>query len=167
MTGRVWKFGSGVDTDCMAPGQYMKLPIETLAKHCFESLRPEFAAEVRQGDIIVAARNFGAGSSREQAPQALKQLGIRVLIAESFAGIFYRNALNLGLFAMVCERAGEIPDGCLVDVNPKLGVVSMVQSGETLVCEKIPGFLLDMVEAGGLLLYLKKSVAQKSTTQPI
>lgn len=160
MSGRVWKFGDAVDTDVMAPGQYMKLPIEELATHCLKSVRPEFAAQVQLGDIIVAGRNFGVGSSREQAPQALRQLGIRAVLAESFAGIFYRNALNLGLVVMVCEHASQIQDASIAEVDPKLGLLTLPQSGASYPCEKIPEFLLDMVEAGGLLPYLKQSATR-------
>lgn len=157
MTARVWKFGDGVDTDGMAPGLHMKLPIEQLATHCFESLRPEFASGVKPGDIVIAGRNFGIGSSREQAPQALKQLGIRAVLAVSFAGIFYRNALNLGLVVMVCDRATEIPDGAHVQLDPRLGRVTIPELDCIFTCEKVPDFLLDMVDAGGLLPYLKRS----------
>ena len=101
---RIWRFGDGIDTDAMAPGQYMKLPIEELARHCLEGVRPEFAASVRPGDVIVAGANFGVGSSREQAPQALATLGVAGVVAVSFAGLFYRNAINLGLPVLVCGR---------------------------------------------------------------
>ena len=94
---RIWRFGDGIDTDAMAPGEYMKLPIEQIAEHCMEVVRPEFAAAVRPGDVVVAGANFGIGSSREQAPQALVALGVAGVVAASFAGLFYRNAINLGL----------------------------------------------------------------------
>ena len=111
MSGRVWKLGDNIDTDALAPGQYMKFNIDVIAAHCLESLRPEFAAAVSAGDVIVAGRNFGAGSSREQAPQALKHLGIAAVVAESFAGLFYRNALNLGLPVVVSAEVAQIGEG--------------------------------------------------------
>jgi 3-isopropylmalate/(R)-2-methylmalate dehydratase small subunit len=160
MSGRTWKFGDGVDTDVMAPGKYMKLQIEQLATHCLEAVRPEFAASVRDGDVVVAGRNFGIGSSREQAAQALKTLGIRAVLAQSFGGIFYRNALNLGLIVLVCEQADAIPDGVLVEVDPIAGRVLLPGQCVSLSCEPISPFLLEMVEAGGLLLHLKKRLAR-------
>jgi 3-isopropylmalate dehydratase small subunit len=108
---KAWVFGDNVDTDVLAPGRYMKLPIEEIAKHCLEAIDSSFAASVQPGDIVVAGRNFGAGSSREQAPAALRHLGVAALVAESFAGLFYRNALNLGLLALVCAGAKRIRPG--------------------------------------------------------
>src|SRR5712691_5724184 len=98
---RAWVFGDDIDTDVLAPGKYMKFDLDEIAMHCLESVDPTFANSVKPGDVLVAGRNFGAGSSREQAPAALKHLGIAALVAESFAGMFYRNALNLGLPAVV------------------------------------------------------------------
>jgi 3-isopropylmalate/(R)-2-methylmalate dehydratase small subunit len=162
MSGRTWKFADGVDTDAMAPGQYMKLPIEQVAVHCMESVRPEFAAAVREGDMLIAGSNFGIGSSREQAPQALKALGIRAVVAQSFGGIFYRNALNLGLIALVCPDTDVIPDGAHIEVDPILGRITLPGQGVSLACEPLPAFLLEMVEDGGLLPHLKKRMALKA-----
>lgn len=159
MSGRVWKFGDNLDTDAMAPGQYMKCSIEELARHCLESVRPEFASSVQPGDVVVAGRNLGAGSSREQAPQALKALGVTALVAVSYAGLFYRNALNLGLAALVCEQAESIPDGAMIVVDHEASRIVLPELGRTLACEPIPGFLLDMVKDGGLLPHLKKRLA--------
>ena len=162
MTGRVWKFGDSVDTDVMAPGRYMKLPIEQLAAHCLESVRPEFASAVQQGDIVVAGRNFGIGSSREQAPQALNALGIRAVVAKSFGGIFYRNALNLGLIALVCPDTDAIADGVAMEIDPIAGRLALPVQGIVLPCEPIPAFLLEMVEDGGLVPHLKKRLAREA-----
>lgn len=162
MSGRTWKFGDGIDTDVMAPGLYMKLRIEQLAAHCLESVRPEFAGAARAGDIVVAGRNFGIGSSREQAPQALKTLGIRAVVAQSFGGIFYRNALNLGLIVLVCADADAIPDGVPIEVDPVGGRIVLPAQGTSLVCEPIPAFLLEMVESGGLLPHLKNRLARNA-----
>ena len=104
MSGTVWKFGDNVDTDVLAPGAFMKGPVEELARHCLESVDPQFAAGVQPGDYVVAGRNFGVGSSREQAAQVLKLLGVAAVIAPSFAGIFYRNACNLGLAALLSRQ---------------------------------------------------------------
>jgi 3-isopropylmalate/(R)-2-methylmalate dehydratase small subunit len=157
MMGRVWKFGDGVDTDVMAPGRYMKLPIAELATHCLETVRPNFASAVRAGDVVVAGKNFGVGSSREQAPQALRELGIVAVIAVSFGGIFYRNALNLGLTTLRCAETASIPDGVGIEVDPARGEI--VWDGGRLDCERMPQFLLDMVRDGGLLPHLKRTLS--------
>lgn len=162
MSTRTWKFGDGIDTDVMAPGLYMKLPIAQLATHCLESVRPEFAANVQEGDIVVAGRNFGIGSSREQAPQALKALGVRAVVAQSFGGIFYRNALNLGLVVLVCEQADTIADGVPIEVDPVAGRITLPQQGVSLACEPVPAFLMEMVGDGGLLPHLKKRLAREA-----
>jgi 3-isopropylmalate/(R)-2-methylmalate dehydratase small subunit len=104
---KAWVFGDNVDTDVIVPGRYMKFGIDEISRHCMESAAPEFARSVRKGDVVVAGRNFGAGSSREQAPEALKHLGVSALVAESFAGLFYRNAINLGLPARKRSASGR------------------------------------------------------------
>ena len=111
LSGRAWVFGDNVDTDVLAPGIYMKSPLSELAQHCLESVDPDFARNVAPGDIVVAGENFGMGSSREQAAQALIELGVAALVAKSFARIFYRNAINLGLPALVCPEADRIKAG--------------------------------------------------------
>jgi len=153
---RAWVFGDNVDTDVLAPGRYMKLSIEEIAKHCLETMDPSFAASVRPGDILVAGRNFGTGSSREQAPAALKHLGVAALVAESFAGLFYRNAINLGLPALVCKEAKRIRAGDALRVNAETGEIQNVTTAETLACEPLPAHLMQMVRDGGLLAHLEK-----------
>lgn len=153
-TGRIWRFGDNVDTDAMAPGTYMKLGIEEIARHCLENLRPEFPAQVRAGDLLVAGENLGVGSSREQAPQALRQLGIAAIVAPSFAGLFYRNALNLGLPALVCRDAAALEDGAEATLDLDAATV-VLGDGRRIACEPIPGFLLAMLRAGGLIPHLK------------
>ena len=157
---RAWVFGDNVDTDVIAPGRYMKFGVEEIAPHCFEAVRPEFARGVRPGDVVVAGRNFGAGSSREQAPAALKHLGIAALVAESFAGLFYRNALNLGLAAVVCAQAKSIRDGDTVRVDAEAGRISNLTTGESLTCEAIPPHLMQMLRDGGLLAHLEKRLGR-------
>jgi 3-isopropylmalate/(R)-2-methylmalate dehydratase small subunit len=156
VTGRAWVFGDDVDTDAIAPGRYMKFAIEEIAKHCLESVDPAFAPGVKPGDVVVGGRNFGMGSSREQAPQALKALGVSALVARSFAGLFYRNALNLGLAAVTCADAARIRAGDRVSVDPEAGRVVNETTGETLACEPIPPHLMAMVRDGGLLAHLEK-----------
>ncbi len=165
-SGRAWVFGDNIDTDVMAPGAYMKLGIDALAKHCLEAVDPAFAGAVRPGDVVVAGRNLGAGSSREQAPQALKHLGVAALVAESFAGLFYRNAINLGLPAVVCADARRIRAGDRLRVDPEAGRIDNLTTGETLACEPIPGHLMQMVRDGGLVPHLEKRLhGAKETTR--
>jgi len=159
MSGRTWKLGDNIDTDVLAPGRYMKFGIDEIARHCLEDLLPQFAAQVKPGDVIVAGRNFGAGSSREQAPQALKHLGVAAVLAPSFAGLFYRNALNLGLPVLVCEAAPQIADNIACGIDAEAGVVTA--GAQQWPCEPIPGFLLAMVNDGGLLPHLEKKLAQE------
>ncbi len=153
--GRIWTFGDNVDTDLLAPGVYMKGPIEALAAHCLEGLNPDFAASVRPGDIVVGGRNFGMGSSREQAAQALKTLGVAAVLARSFAGIFYRNAFNLGLPALVCDDAATLEDGDLADLDLASGQLTVTGSGVVVACDAAPPHLQAIVAAGGLIPYLE------------
>jgi 3-isopropylmalate/(R)-2-methylmalate dehydratase small subunit len=157
---RAWVFGDNVDTDVIVPGRYMKFGVEEIAQHCLEAVSPGFAKSVKPGDVVVGGRNFGAGSSREQAPAALKHLGVAALVAESFAGLFYRNALNLGLPAVVCKDAKLIADGDNVRVHAEDGKIEIVNIGKTLACEAIPAHLIQMVRDGGLLPHLEKRLAR-------
>lgn len=157
---RVWKFGDDIDTDVLAPGAYMKLGVDGIAPHCLESIRPEFAAQVQPGDVLVVGANFGIGSSREQAPAALVYLGVRSVIAPSYSGLFFRNAFNLGLLLLTCARAGELTDGEFVTLDLQALTVTSA-TGVLLPCEPIPDFLLDMVAAGGLLNQLRQRMTQR------
>ena len=162
---RVWRLPSHVDTDTLAPSRWMKYSAEVIARHCLESLRPQFALEVRQGDVIVAGANFGVGSSREQAASALVHLGIVAVIAPSFGGLFYRNAFNVGLPLLVCRDAEAIVDGQRVQFDLHSGVVRCVADADgcdlgeraaLLSCEPIPAFLLELVSGGGLMAQLRR-----------
>jgi len=164
MSGCAWVLGDNVDTDALAPGKYMKFGIEEIAKHCLEAVDPGFAAGVQLGDVVVGGRNFGAGSSREQAPQALKALGVAALVAESFAGLFYRNSLNLGLPALACREARRIRAGDRLRVHPEAGRIENETTGETLACEPIPPHLMQMVRDGGLLPHLEKRLGKRHDT---
>lgn len=157
---RAWVFGDNIDTDAIAPGRYMKLGIEEIARHCLEAISPGFSSQVKPGDALVAGRNFGAGSSREQAPAALKHLGVAALVAESFAGLFYRNALNLGLPALVCAEAYLIGDADEIRIDPERGRIENLTRGETLNCEAIPPHLMQMLRDGGLLAQLEKRLGR-------
>jgi 3-isopropylmalate/(R)-2-methylmalate dehydratase small subunit len=136
----------------------MKGPIEVLAKHCLESVDPEFVRRVRPGDIVVAGVNFGMGSSREQAVSALLLNGVAAVLAVSFARIFYRNALNLGLPALVCAKAREIPAGARLRLDPVTGRAEVEATGRVYACEPIPPHLMAMIEDGGLLPHLEKKL---------
>jgi len=157
---RIWRFGDGIDTDAMAPGEYMKLPIEQIAAHCMEVVRPEFAAGVRPGDVVVAGANFGIGSSREQAPQALATLGVAGVVAASFAGLFYRNAINLGLPVLVCRDLEGLEDGAVASLDAA-GARLTLENGVAVELEPMPQFLLDIVEAGGLIPHLKETLCRQ------
>ncbi|MBS7639470.1 3-isopropylmalate dehydratase small subunit [Candidatus Bathyarchaeota archaeon] len=158
MVGRVWKFGDDINTDLIIAGKY-KLSItniDELAKHAMEALIPNFAERVKRGDIIVAGRNFGCGSSREQAPLVLKHIGIGAVIAESFARIFYRNAINIGLPAIECRDTSRILDGDILEVNLLEGYVKNLTRNEIYSIKPIPPALLEILASGGLVNYVKK-----------
>jgi 3-isopropylmalate/(R)-2-methylmalate dehydratase small subunit len=159
VTGRAWTFGDNIDTDVLAPGIYMKLPVEEVALHCLEAVDPDFAATVQPGDIVVGGENFGMGSSREQAPQALKVLGVGAVLAKSFARIFYRNALNLGLPALFFREADEVSAGDRLELDLAAGQVRNLTTGRTYAVAPIPPHLLEMILMGGLMPHLKARLA--------
>lgn len=163
--GRAWVFGDDIDTDVLAPGLYMKGSMAELAGHCLETVDPEFAGQIAAGDIVVAGRNFGIGSSREQAAEALKILGVSTVLARSFGGIFYRNAFNNGLLVLICAEVDRINSGDRLELDAAAGRVKNLTTGETLACEPAPGHLMDMVEAGGLVLYLERRLAREGKEQ--
>ena len=152
---RVWHVGDDIDTDALAPGAYMQHGIDVIARHCLENILPDFAAEARPGDIIVAGRNFGIGSSREQAAAALVHLGIAVVVAPSYGGLFFRNAFNLGLLLLTCPQTDLLRNQELV---APVGIAQTLHfsSGLTVQCDPVPEFLLVMARAGGLLASLKE-----------
>ena len=152
---RVWKFGDNIDTDAMIPGRFLTInDPKGLAEHAFEGFRGEFAGQVKEGDVVVAGRNFGCGSSREHAPLALTGSGIRVVIAESFARIFYRNSVNVGLLPVICPQAGEITEKDQITLHLAGGFIEV--SGKRLDIEPVPEFLQRIIDAGGLVEYAKQ-----------
>lgn len=159
---RVWKLPADVDTDQLAPGHTMKHGLEVSARHCLEGLRPDFAAQVQCGDVIVAGANFGIGSSREQAASVLVQLGVAAVIAPSYSGLYFRNAFNVGLLLLSCDSSGSIDDGENLAFDGRAGTISRAD-GSVLRCQPIPGFLLDMVQAGGLLPQLKQRLKKETS----
>jgi len=155
--GRVWVFGRNVDTDQIIPAEYLITgdPAE-LGRHAFEKVRPEFAKQVKAGDIIVARDNFGCGSSREHAPRALMGCGIKCVIAKSFARIFFRNSINIGLPLVECDVHAK--DGDEIEVDYRFGRVRNLTSGKEYPFKALPDFLLKLIEAGGLVEYTKKQI---------
>ena len=156
ITGKVWKLGDNIDTDAIAPGEYLDAPIEEVVKHVFEHTRPEFAREDQQGDIIVAGRNFGCGSSRENAPAALKELGIGCIAAVSFARIFFRNAIAIGLPVVICKGIPDIfNEGDAAVIDFRNARVRNASTGAELEGERFSDDILSIVESGGILEKLK------------
>lgn len=156
--GAVHKYGRDVDTDVIIPARYLTTsdPAE-LAKHCLEDLDSEFVKKVQPGDIIVAEENFGCGSSREHAPICIKAAGVSVVIAKSFARIFYRNAINIGLPIMECPEAVDaINNGDVVEVDADNGVIADKTTGLTFQAQPFPPFLQEIIEEGGLVARTKK-----------
>ncbi|GHV46098.1 3-isopropylmalate dehydratase small subunit [Clostridia bacterium] len=151
--GKVFKYKDNVDTDVIIPARYLNTTdVKELAAHCMEDIDTGFAKAVRPGDIIAAENNFGCGSSREHAPIAIKESGISVVIAASFARIFYRNAINIGLPIMECpEAAAAIMNGDTVEVNFDTGEISDITQGKTFRAEPFPDFIKNIIEKGGLL----------------
>ena len=158
---KVYKYGENVDTDVIIPARYLVTsdPSE-LAKHCMEDIDKDFAARVRPGDIIVAGKNFGCGSSREHAPIAIKGAGVACVIAPTFARIFYRNAFNTGLPILESEEAAErIEAGDEVEIDFKAGVIRNITKGESYRAEPFPPFISRLIESGGLVEYVKSQGA--------
>lgn len=156
--GRVFKYGDNVDTDVIIPARYLNIadPKE-LATHAMEDIDAEFVQKMQPGDIVVATRNFGCGSSREHAPLVLKENGVSCVIASSFARIFYRNAINIGLPILECEAAANgIDDGDTVSVDFDTGVITNETKGETYQASAFPPFIQSIIKAGGLLKSLKE-----------
>jgi 3-isopropylmalate/(R)-2-methylmalate dehydratase small subunit len=166
LAGRVWKFGDDVDTDAIVPGRFLILNTpQELAKHAFEGVRPEFKDQVKPGDIIVAGDNFGCGSSREHAPLALKGAGVRYVIAKSFARIFFRNSINIGVTLLECAEAGRISEGDVLEVDEAKGVIKNKTKKETYKIKPLPEFLVEIVRSGGLIEFARKMVEQKSKSK--
>jgi len=159
LRGNAWVFGDEINTDTMAPGSYFKEPLEVMAQHCLEAVDPEFAGNVQRGDILVAGKNFGVGSAREQAPMSLVHLGVGAILAESFSRIFYRNAINFGLPLLIFPQAKEVEAGQLLEVNVVEGVIMNSSAGQTYKVEGIPPHLMEMINIGGLMPWLKQKYA--------
>ena len=158
--GRVWRFGNDVDTDAIIPARYLNTsdPAE-LAKHVMEDADKDFPAKVQKGDILVAGKNFGCGSSREHAPIAIKAAGIQAVIAKSFARIFYRNSFNIGLPIFESVEASEkINEGDIVEIDADSGVIKNITRKEQYEAKPIPPFMQELIGAGGLIEWTKKKI---------
>ena len=160
MSGRIFLLGDDIDTDQLAPGKYMRGGIEEIAAHCLEAVRPDFATAVQPGDIVVAGTNFGAGSSREQAAEALRHLQVAGVIALSFAGIFYRNAVNLGLPALIAPALEGVTDGDRATLDAETGVLRLTEKNTDIALEPMPENLRAIIDSGGLIPYLKRRFAE-------
>jgi 3-isopropylmalate dehydratase small subunit len=163
LAGRAWKFGDNIDTDQIIPARYLVTsdPVE-LGRHCLEDADPDFVKKVKPGDILVGGRNFGCGSSREHAPIAIKAAGISAVVARSFARIFFRNSINLGLPLFETEAAARIEEGDALELNPVTGEIRNLTRGETYQAQPLPPFAREILAAGGLMKY----VARKKGLSP-
>jgi 3-isopropylmalate/(R)-2-methylmalate dehydratase small subunit len=166
LTGKAWKFGDNVDTDQIIPARYLVTadPAE-LGKHCLEDADPEFVKKVRVGDVLVGERNFGCGSSREHAPIAIKAAGVSAVIAKSFARIFYRNSINLGLPLFETPDVSRIVQDDILELNPSTGEIRNLTRSEAYRANPLPPFAQEIMAAGGLMAYVarKKGLGGRST----
>jgi 3-isopropylmalate/(R)-2-methylmalate dehydratase small subunit len=164
LKGHVFKYGANVDTDVIIPARYLSVsePAE-LAKHCMEDIDKNFAGRVKPGDIIVATTNFGCGSSREHAPLAIKAVGISAVIASSFARIFFRNAINIGLPLLETpEAVDNINTGDEVMIDLEKGLITNLTSGETFSARPYPDFMTELIAAGGLIAYTREKIKKET-----
>lgn len=158
LEGKVWRYGDNIDTDVIIPARYLNtFDPKELAKHCMVDIDKDFAQKVRPGDIMVGGKNFGCGSSREHAPVAIKACGVPVIIAASFARIFYRNGINVGLPLMeIGDNVERIHAGDKLSVDLSSGKIRDTTTGETFQATPLPGFIQDIAKAGGLIQYVKE-----------
>ncbi|MFH1328199.1 MAG: 3-isopropylmalate dehydratase small subunit [Candidatus Bathyarchaeota archaeon] len=157
--GKVWKFGDDINTDVIIPGKYKfkTLNMKDLAEHAMEGVDPNFSKKVNAGDLMVGGKNFGCGSSREHAPRVLKELGVGAVVAGSFARIFYRNAINVGLPVIESEDASKnVSEGDIISINVAEGSLKNLSNGKIFSFKRLPSFLLEILECGGLIAYFKK-----------
>lgn len=162
LSGRAWRFGDDVNTDLIMPGKYLELvDPEEMALHAMEGIDPRFVEKIQEGDILVGGRNFGCGSSREQAPLALKHSGVGAVVAESFARIFYRNAINVGLPALECRGIAEaVEEGDTLEIDVDEGTIVDEDNGIRLKFSPMPGFMVDVLKEGGLVPYMRKQMGK-------
>jgi 3-isopropylmalate/(R)-2-methylmalate dehydratase small subunit len=161
LKGKVHKYGADVNTDAIIPARYLSVSEATeLAKHCMEDIDKDFVSKVKPGDIIVATTNFGCGSSREHAPRAIKAAGISCIIAQSFARIFFRNAINIGLPLLECDEAvDKTKAGDILEVDLSSGKIKNLNNGVTFTAKSYPDFMAELISAGGLIEHTKQRLA--------
>ena len=169
LKGRVFKYGANVDTDAIIPARYLNVSQpEELAKHCMEDIDAQFVSKVQPGDIIMATTNFGCGSSREHAPLAIKAAGVSCVIAESFARIFFRNAINIGLPLLECaEAVANTEDGDTLEVDITNGKIKNLTRGGEYDAKPYPDFMAQLIAAGGLIQYTKNRLEKKGVCSGI
>lgn len=157
--GKVFRYGDNIDTDVIIPARYLNTPdMKELASHCMEDIDKNFAKKVNEGDIIVANKNFGCGSSREHAPIAIKESGISCVIAFTFARIFYRNAINIGLPILECEEAArKIEEGDKLEIDFNSGIIKNISKNEKYKAEPFPEFMQNIISNGGLIKSIEKN----------
>jgi len=162
LRGLAWVFGDNIDTDQIIPARFCNtFDPDELSEHAMEGIGREFPHRVAPGDIIVAGRNFGCGSSREAAPLALKATGISAIVANSFSRLFFRNAVNIGLYIMICKSAAEnIENGEELVIDRQARLIQSLTTGRAYKCEPLPGFIQDIVDIGGMVEWVKKKVAK-------
>jgi 3-isopropylmalate/(R)-2-methylmalate dehydratase small subunit len=160
VSGKAWRFGDEINSDLLAPGLYLKSANEIMAQHCLETVDPTFAKTVQAGDVIVAGHNFGVGSAREQAALSLQLLKVGAVLAESFARIFYRNALNFGVPCLFFPQYNEVNAGDKLEVDPVAGTVKNLTTGKNYTVDPIPAHLMEMITDGGLMPHLKKKLGK-------
>lgn len=160
LKGKVFKYGDNVDTDVIIPARYLNsFTPENLAAHCMEDIDAEFAEKVNEGDIIVGGKNFGSGSSREHAPLAIKYAGVSCVVAESFARIFYRNSINIGLPILECPEAVQAAEtGDQLEVDIDQGKIKNLRTGKTYQAAPFPPFMQEIIKDGGLIEHIKKEM---------
>lgn len=158
INGSVHKYKDNINTDIISPPAYMELPLPEMSKHTMSVVDPDFASNCKEGDIFVAEKNLGSGSSRETAPLSLRYLGIRTILANSYARIFYRNCINLGILAIECAETAKISKGDELSIDTEAGIVKNLTKNEEYACDKVPEHLMKIIRAGGLVDYLDKQL---------
>ena len=165
LKGKVWTFGENVDTDVITPGKYLD-NLGECKKHVLETLDPEFSVDVKEGDIIIADKNFGCGSSRETAPEILQDMGVAVVVAPSFGRIFYRNSFSIGFPLIECDKIIDLFDkGDEAEINLETAEVKNLTSGKNIQCKNIPDILMDILESGGQLKLLKAELKARAKAE--
>ena len=161
ISGKVWKYKDNINTDIISPPAYMELPINEAAKYAMSPVDTEFASQYHHGDIFVAEKNLGSGSSRETAPLTLYALGVRTVVAKSYARIFYRNCINVGILAIECSETDKISKNDFIEIDYEAGIIENKTKNQKYKCDIIPEHIMNIVKCGGLLNYLVQNRLSK------